>query len=195
MALNPESGAIRQQWNIVFDDWFATVTSTSLPDFNSPAWAELFGDSIFLSPCDEDTDEQPETPPLRLAAEDARQEAVVTAIERLHPPQPLPVVPPPTVPQASSPTIPLPLATAPPSSFQRETSVNRGRHLFLLRLSHLNLMLRCAEGANTKSSGISKRSCCTPTHFFSTSHSNIKSSPSHASIASRRASHGSASPG
>eukprot|EP00978_Attheya_sp_CCMP212_P004750 scaffold10402_cov42-Attheya_sp.AAC.2 len=119
MALNPETGAIRQQWNVVFDDWFATVTATSLPDFNSPAWAELFGDSIFLSPFDEDTDDQLETPPPRLAAEDARQEAVVIAIERLHPPQPLPVVPPTTVPQASSPTIPLPLATPRPSSFQR----------------------------------------------------------------------------
>eukprot|EP00978_Attheya_sp_CCMP212_P007814 scaffold18161_cov56-Attheya_sp.AAC.11 len=86
MALNLENGAIRQQWNVIFDDWFATVTSTSLPDFNSPAWAELFVDSIFLSPYDEDTDEQPETPPPRLASEDARQEAVVNAIERLHPP-------------------------------------------------------------------------------------------------------------
>eukprot|EP00978_Attheya_sp_CCMP212_P035160 scaffold151375_cov98-Attheya_sp.AAC.2 len=74
-------GAIRQQRNVVFDDLFATVTSTSLPDFNSPAWAELFGDSIFLLPYDEDTDKQPETPPPCLAAEDARQEAVVTAIE------------------------------------------------------------------------------------------------------------------
>jgi hypothetical protein len=125
MALNPESGAIRQQWNVVFDDWYATVTSTSLPDFNSPAWAELFGDSIFLSPYDEDTDEQPETPPPRIAAEDARQEAVVTAIERLHPTQPLPVVPPPTAPQASLPTIPPPLANAPPSSLERETSVQQ----------------------------------------------------------------------
>eukprot|EP00978_Attheya_sp_CCMP212_P032652 scaffold128481_cov35-Attheya_sp.AAC.1 len=123
----------------------------SLPNFNSPAWAELFEDSIFLSPYDEETDEQLETPPPRLAAEDTRQEAAVTAIEHLHPPHSLPVVPPPTVPQASSPTIPLPLATASPSSFERETSVEqretsveqRETSVTTSHLSHLNLRLRC----------------------------------------------------
>eukprot|EP00978_Attheya_sp_CCMP212_P022449 scaffold66993_cov42-Attheya_sp.AAC.2 len=105
LALDPETGAVRQQWNVVFDDWFATVASTSLPDFNN-------------------TDEHPETPPPRLALEDARQDAVVTAIERAYPTQPLPVVPPPTAPPASSQALPPPLANPPPSGFERETSVS-----------------------------------------------------------------------
>ena len=50
------TGAITAQYHIVFDDWFSTVSSTpeSLPDFNSPEWAQLFGDSVYQYPLDHD---------------------------------------------------------------------------------------------------------------------------------------------
>jgi hypothetical protein len=96
LALNPDTGSIRQQWNVVFDDWFATISAATLPDFNSTEWTSLFGDSIFLSPFDEDTDEQPESPPVRLEQETVRQDTVIQAIEQQQPTQPLNMVPPAT---------------------------------------------------------------------------------------------------
>jgi hypothetical protein len=47
LVLNLDSGYINSQFNIVFDDWFATVVASleSLPDFNSPEWSKMFGDS------------------------------------------------------------------------------------------------------------------------------------------------------
>ena len=47
--LNLDTGAITPQFHVVFDDWFATVSSTigSLPDFSSDAWMKLFGDSAY----------------------------------------------------------------------------------------------------------------------------------------------------
>ena len=49
LLLNPETRAITTPFNVVFDDWFATVGSDpkDLPDFRSPSWARLFGDSIY----------------------------------------------------------------------------------------------------------------------------------------------------
>ena len=49
LVLNLETGAITPQFHVVFDDWFATVSSTigSLPDFSSDAWMKLFGDSAY----------------------------------------------------------------------------------------------------------------------------------------------------
>lgn len=44
------------QYHVVFDGWFATVASSEdqLPDFNSPEWARLFGDSHFQYLTEED---------------------------------------------------------------------------------------------------------------------------------------------
>jgi len=52
LVLNPETGSITPQFHVVFDDWFATVASEdgALPDFNSPEWSRLFGESTFQSP-------------------------------------------------------------------------------------------------------------------------------------------------
>ena len=49
LVLNLDTGAITPQFHVVFDDWFATVSSTigSLPDFTSDAWMKLFGDSAY----------------------------------------------------------------------------------------------------------------------------------------------------
>ena len=49
LVLNPASGAITTTFHIIFDDWFATVTSTMdlLPDFNSAEWNKMFGESTY----------------------------------------------------------------------------------------------------------------------------------------------------
>ena len=49
LVLNLSTGTITPQFHVVFDDWFATVSSSvdDLPDFNSNEWRELFGDSMF----------------------------------------------------------------------------------------------------------------------------------------------------
>ncbi|KAI2507440.1 hypothetical protein MHU86_6932 [Fragilaria crotonensis] len=60
IVLNPSTGYITPQFHIVFDDWFSTISSSleSLPDFNSRAWAQLFGESYFQYPFnDEDETE------------------------------------------------------------------------------------------------------------------------------------------
>jgi hypothetical protein len=53
-VFNPDTGAITPAFHIVFDDWFATVASDSLPDFGSPDWQRLFGDFTFQFPFDDD---------------------------------------------------------------------------------------------------------------------------------------------
>ena len=47
MVLNPRTRAITTPYHVVFDDWFATVGSSmdNIPDFQSPEWQQLFGDS------------------------------------------------------------------------------------------------------------------------------------------------------
>lgn len=56
IVLNPKTGTITAQFHVVFDDWFATVTSdpNELPDFNSPEWLKMFGESTFQYITDED---------------------------------------------------------------------------------------------------------------------------------------------
>jgi hypothetical protein len=56
LVLNLDSGYINSQLNIVFDNWFATVAASvdSLPDLNSPAWSQMFGDSTFQFRFDDD---------------------------------------------------------------------------------------------------------------------------------------------
>jgi hypothetical protein len=70
--LNLDTGSITPQWNVVFDDWFATVSSPveELPDFNSSEWSEMFGDATFSQPFDEDHVEQSESqaPPPKVTA-------------------------------------------------------------------------------------------------------------------------------
>mgnify|MGYP000857262147 FL=1 len=56
LVLNPATGTITPQFHVVFDDWFATVEGSTedLPDFNSPAWQQLFGDSTYQYVLDDD---------------------------------------------------------------------------------------------------------------------------------------------
>ena len=69
LILNPATGAITPQYHVVFDDYFATVTSNTkdLPDFNSDDWLRLFGDSVYQYPVDdlvEDSTFEPGPPPV-----------------------------------------------------------------------------------------------------------------------------------
>ena len=56
LVLNPNTGYFQTPFNVVFDDWFATIASdhTDLPDFNSPKWAKVFGDSKFQYTLDDE---------------------------------------------------------------------------------------------------------------------------------------------
>ncbi|KAL7574137.1 hypothetical protein ACA910_014820 [Epithemia clementina (nom. ined.)] len=98
LVLNLQTGAITPQFHVVFDDWFATVTASvdNLPDFQSPEWAHMFGDSTFLYPEDvEDNDLSDSTPPdLELAVQSCtQQDAIHDAINFAHPPTPRPMPP------------------------------------------------------------------------------------------------------
>ena len=56
LVLNPSTGAMTGQFHVVFDDWFATVSTSvdQLPDFNSDEWVKMFGDSTYQYPLDDD---------------------------------------------------------------------------------------------------------------------------------------------
>jgi hypothetical protein len=56
LALKLDTGFLTRNWNVVFDDWFATVGSAveELPDFNLPEWSEMFGDATHYQPFEED---------------------------------------------------------------------------------------------------------------------------------------------
>ena len=99
LVLNPESGAITPQFHVVFDDSFSTVTALieDLPNFQSAAWQNLFGDSSFqYVPDDSDLEAVRD---LSLELEEASDSAhasylrnrVLDAVERARPSQPLDV--------------------------------------------------------------------------------------------------------
>jgi hypothetical protein len=58
IVLNVSSGYITTLIHVVFDNWFTTITSAiaTLPDFNTPAWSKLFGDSHYQYPFDDDNE-------------------------------------------------------------------------------------------------------------------------------------------
>ena len=49
LTLNLRTGKVTPQFNVVFDDWFASVSRgpNELPDFNSDEWYRMFGDSVY----------------------------------------------------------------------------------------------------------------------------------------------------
>jgi hypothetical protein len=116
LVLNLESGYITPQFHVTSDDWFATVVAdpSKFPDFESPEWSELFGESsYFYVPTDEDDEVEIVLGP---TAAELEQEARLEATDTLHRPVvPLPVTPPPTAPAAppASPSPP-PAAPSPP---------------------------------------------------------------------------------
>ena len=96
LVLNLETGAITAQYHIVFDDWFATVTSdpASIPDFNSSTWSKLFGDST-CHISDDDIEQLHDTESANPTYLD-RPSSVSNAFDVHQPPAPLTVLSPPT---------------------------------------------------------------------------------------------------
>ena len=98
LVLNLDSGYINSQFNIVFDDWFATVAASveDLPDLNSPEWSKMFGDSTFQFRFDDDDDDGSplveENGDLTEALERSHN-AVRNAMDKHRPEIPLPIVP------------------------------------------------------------------------------------------------------
>ena len=105
IVLNPSTGYITPQFHVVFDDWFSTISTAiaSLPDFNSPTWANLFGESSFQYPFDEEDEEISLIVDSPTAVDTAinqttthTMDSVATAMDKALPTTPLPVSPPPT---------------------------------------------------------------------------------------------------
>ncbi|KAI2500371.1 hypothetical protein MHU86_14114 [Fragilaria crotonensis] len=126
LVLNPATGYITAQFHVVFDDWFSTISSNinNLPDFNSDAWAKLFGESSYQYPFDHDdaTDIQIDADPSSDAVVVDTlnvMDSVAAAMDREQPAQPLPVPPPPQT--QFLPTPPDPSQAQHPISSTRET--------------------------------------------------------------------------
>ena len=93
LVLDMETGTITPQFHVVFDDWFATVATKieDIPDYSSPEWQRLFGDSEYQYTFDDndinndDVVNQPTIDPAN------RQQRVEHAMDVAAPPVPLPV--------------------------------------------------------------------------------------------------------
>jgi hypothetical protein len=128
IVLNPSTGYITPQFHIVFDDWFSTITSSleSLPDFNSRAWAQLFGESYFQYPFDDEDETEMSinddpTSDAIVANTLRNMDSIATAMDTSSPPTPFPVSPPPTTQFPTTPSL-LDSSTPPrPISSTRET--------------------------------------------------------------------------
>ena len=64
LILNFETVNVMAQWNVVFVDWFSTVTTNvkDMPDFHADKWSKMFGTSTFNTQPDdkiEEPDQQP----------------------------------------------------------------------------------------------------------------------------------------
>ena len=100
LVLNPSTGSITPQFHVVFDDWFATVSSgtTSPPDFSSDDWYKMFGSSRYqyvLDPEDEEKDEH-DSDTADFKSNERRVNEISSLQDAAHPPQPLPVDQPPS---------------------------------------------------------------------------------------------------
>jgi len=82
LVLNLDSGYIRPQWNVVFDDWFTTVSSKSdkLPDFTSEEWSQLFTHKTYHFPHDNPSDELEEEDLGANVYRQAQQQAIATSV-------------------------------------------------------------------------------------------------------------------
>ena len=74
LVLNPFTGSITPQWNVVIDDWFATVATSvdDLPDFNADEWSKTFGAHTYHFP--EEPGEESDTDPHVKPAKRIKQE-------------------------------------------------------------------------------------------------------------------------
>ena len=114
LILNPSTGAITMAFHVVFDDWFATVPSGSLPAFDSDEWQCLFGDSSYQYILNN------EAPP-NTSESDSRSDTIAQAKDSTTPPVPLDVPPSPLLPtQVLSDQMPMLKPPPPPMLSPRE---------------------------------------------------------------------------
>lgn len=117
LVLNVDSGYITPQFHVVFDDWFSTIATSiaQLPDFNSPSWSTLFGESSYQYPFDDDeaTDLLIVDADASDTANQSRSDSVADAMD--HSIDALPVLPTPTTAFPMTPH-PTSLPTSPSSS-------------------------------------------------------------------------------
>jgi hypothetical protein len=130
-VLNPSTGFITAQYHVVFDDLFSTITAASdqLPDFNSPAWAKMFGESAYqypMDPLDEaelEREEQEQNDDNTFHVN--QQNRIAQAFERVLPATQLPIPPNPVAPTTTTPpapdTTPTMTTSASPTRENRET--------------------------------------------------------------------------
>lgn len=98
LVLNLETGAITPQFHVVFDDWFATVPAdiNSLPAMGTTEWDNLFGNSTFYCPPDDDDATNiADTLAADAALDQQRRQRVADAIETHSPTLPIPNATPP----------------------------------------------------------------------------------------------------
>ena len=89
LVLNTTTGTITAQFHVVFDDWFATVAADpdQLPDFTSPEWMKMFGESSFqYLP---DAEEMAEHEAAELLEATTAQTAAEVVQDAMPPPAPL----------------------------------------------------------------------------------------------------------
>ena len=129
LVLNPATGSITPQWNVTFDDWFSTVSSSdsALPDFHADEWSRLFGTTTSHFPSEELSSEEPSTEEPATMPQVIRSEEIADSL----PTNPLPFSPPqPSLISSPSRSLglrPVPLESSPvpsptlaPQSFQEE---------------------------------------------------------------------------
>jgi hypothetical protein len=130
LVLNLDTGYITSQFNIVFDDSFATDSASieSLPDLNSPEWVHMFGDSTFQFDFDEnDEQDMVDLNGDLTEALDRSHHAVSRAMDRYRPDIPLVVPPPAAEPLTSTqhpPPVPVPVPVSVPVPVPVETVNN-----------------------------------------------------------------------
>ena len=71
LVLNFDTGDITAQWNLVFDDWFTTVTTNvdDMPNFHADEWSKMFGTSAHNSEPDDEVQETLQQPVQPIARE------------------------------------------------------------------------------------------------------------------------------
>jgi hypothetical protein len=129
LVLSPDSGAITAQFHVVFDDWFATVSTVAdtLPDFHSPEWSQLFGDSVYQYPFDDD--DLADSIDLTAPPTPTNADRVAHAMDQLEPPVPFRSAPPPVapLPQFVIDAVPATATSTVPTSAPREPVVSAPR--------------------------------------------------------------------
>jgi hypothetical protein len=105
LVLNISTGSITPQFHIVFDDWFATVPSTSAetPDFSSPAWNKMFGESRYQYILDDETDDVAHSDAHDTLLSNQQADTISYEQQQRLPSQPLPVENPATLPSTKGP--------------------------------------------------------------------------------------------